>query len=464
MRFDSLEQYSKNVALIEEDGTVYSYQNLLDYPEDLFSFIEENQLAILILENSFHSISTYVACLRNRVVPIILSSEYDISIIEKIVDKYKPRYIISTRHIELNHLDFKETFSDEYCYLLEAKQNRPGLNPMLGLLLTTSGSTGSSELVRLSRENLEVNANSIRSYLEMNSTSRAITTLPPSYSYGLSIINSHILVGGSIVLNKSAVNQRKFWQNCLNFNPTQLGGVPLTYELLSRDFEKLMELQSLGVLHQAGGRLEPKLASCLASLCIANKRNFFIMYGQTEATARISFIKNDEILAYPGSIGRAIPGGRLKINYFSDNDEWGELVYTGPNVSFGYARNLDDLKLGNVNNGELKTGDIATCDNNGLFYLKGRLKRVAKLNGIRINLSECENSLAEKGFEGLLYSDDIQLHFFHKDDLNTTQITDVLQLLTGIKRIKVKFRKIEAYPRTPNGKIDFAKLGEYATE
>ncbi|RYI97112.1 MAG: AMP-dependent synthetase, partial [Actinomycetales bacterium] len=214
----------------------------------------------------------------------------------------------------------------------------PVLHPDLRLLLSTSGSTGSPKLVRLSRENLTSNAHAIADYLDLHGDDRAITSLPLHYCYGLSVLHSHLVRGAGVVLTDLSVVDECFWDLCRRARVTTLSGVPYTFELLHRSGFAEREPGSLRRVTQAGGRLRPEAVREYADTCATRGIDFFVMYGQTEATARMAYLPPALAAAHPDAAGIAIPGGHLRIDSVPDQPaDVGEVVYSGPNVMLGYA-------------------------------------------------------------------------------------------------------------------------------
>jgi acyl-coenzyme A synthetase/AMP-(fatty) acid ligase len=318
--------------------------------------------------------------------------------------------------------------------------------------MTTSGSTGNPKLIRLSSLNLESNAKSIVDYLKMDSRSRAITSLPFNYSYGLSIIHTHLYVGGSLIMNRSSITERGFWKISEKFQPTQLGGVPYTYQMLHRMNERLFNLSSLETLTQAGGRMNPESALEFAKLCDLNNVNFFVMYGQSEATARISYISGRELIDHPASIGKPIPGGKLWIlNEGQDdgNTQIGELIYEGPNVSMGYAESASDLNLPDVNMGILHTGDLGYQDSKGNFYISGRKSRFAKVFGLRINLEDLEHLGNDLNENYACISVEDRIAVYYTEPIDPSVLQPLLAERAGINASGIVMKPIETLPRTP---------------
>ena len=272
----------------------------------------------------------------------------------------------------------------------------------LALLLSTSGTTGSPKLVRLSYENVNSNAAAVAQYLGLKQSDRAITSLPMNYSYGLSVINSHLIVGASLVLTEDSVIDNSFWKTFNDEKVTSFAGVPYSYELLSKiDFENF-SLPSLKYMTQAGGRLSEGMIKYFGGIAKRQGFKFYVMYGQTEATARMSYLPPNKTLAYPSSIGIPIPGGKFELidesnNIISEAGRTGELVYSGLNVMLGYAEKINDL-FKNREIEFLKTGDLAKYDENGLYYIVGRKSRFLKIFGNRIGLDDVENVINASGY------------------------------------------------------------------
>ncbi len=268
------------------------------------------------------------------------------------------------------------------------------IHPDLALLLTTSGSTGSPKLVRLAMKNLEANASAIAQYLGLGPGERAIQSLPIYYSYGLSVVNSHLLSGSSLVVTPHSFMRPEFWRDLEEERATSFAGVPYMYETLHRLRFEPARQPSLRTLTQAGGALRRELIAHFHRKTAEAGGRLFVMYGQTEATARISYVPPERLGDKIGAIGVPIPGGRLRLEPIEvGGGPAAELVYEGRNVMMGYAESPGDLALGDIQGGVLRTGDLGTVDEEGYFSVVGRLKRFAKLFGRRVSLEDVEREL-----------------------------------------------------------------------
>ena len=221
---------------------------------------------------------------------------------------------------------------------------------------------------------------------------RAITTLPLHYCYGLSVLHSHLLAGASVVLTDASVVDPCFADALRDHGVTNLAGVPHTFEMLERAGADRVRVPSLRLLTQAGGRMSPDAVTRWTARAETWGARFYVMYGQTEATARMAFLPPELAVRRPAAIGRAIPGGELRLEPVDGQpDDVGELVYRGPNVMMGYAQHPDDLAEGALLD-ELRTGDLARFHaDDGVFEIVGRRSRFVKPFGLRIDLDVRSN-------------------------------------------------------------------------
>lgn len=460
-------QFKDNVAVLTEAGEKISYSALASHIRDLQEKVQKRSLVLQLCKNNFGSLLGYVTFLNNKSVPILLNDSLASETLQLFIDRYQPNYIYLPQD-QIAELSSMEVVYSDFGYsLLKTKysQNPKCLNENLGLLLTTSGSTGSPKLVRLSYQNLKSNTESIVKYLEINENERAITTLPMNYTFGLSVINSHLHAGASIFLSTKTVMQKEFWQQLRDFSITSLSGVPYTYEMLDKLRFLKMDLPALKTLTQAGGKLSVTLHEKFATWAKENNKNFVVMYGQTEATARMSYLPSEQSIEKAGSIGVAIPGGVFELvdesgNTITTHESIGELTYKGENVAMGYADSAEALSLGDEFKGRLHTGDIAKRDKDGFYYIVGRKKRFLKIFGNRINLDETEQlikskfSIAECACAG--YDD--KMYIFINDKALQENILDYISKLTALHPTAFKFVIVNSIPKNDAGKTLYKEL------
>lgn len=367
-----------------DDGISVSYAALKVRSDEFAAQMPERSLVFILASNTFDSLVGYVGCLNHHIVPLMLPANIDKELLDRFVSLYQPDFIWQP-----GPSGYKLTFNHR-----PSTVSRP-LYPELALLLTTSGSTGSPKLVRLSYANIRANTKSIVEYLKLDSSERAITTLPMNYTYGLSIINTHLFVGATILLTDRTLMQREFWNFFNEQSATSFGGVPYTYEMLDKLMFFRRKLPSLRTMTQAGGKILPALHQRFAEYAKREGMKFVVMYGQAEATARMAYLPPERALDKVGAMGIGIPGGKFTLvdadgKAITEPGITGELVYEGANVTLGYAEKGEDLAKGDERGGKLVTGDMAQMDDEGFFWIVGRKKRFLKMFGNRVNLDETE--------------------------------------------------------------------------
>lgn len=461
--YQQLEKFSDRTALITDSNEKISYLELLEIADKIAKPVQKRSLVFQLCRNSVESVAGYAAFLRAEIVPALLPDGIDAKLLQSLMENYRPAFcwVPRKRADEFSGSIIYE-FRD-YVLLRTDVQVDYTLSDELALLLTTSGSTGSPKFVRQSYKNLQSNTASIVEYLGIRGDNRAITTMPMNYTYGLSIINSHFWAGACVILTGATLMEKAFWNLLKEQKATTFGGVPYIYEMLKKLHFSKMQLPELRYLTQAGGRLPPELASEFAEICSERGMKFIIMYGQTEATARMSWLPWEDLPAKPGSIGIAIPGGRFWLEGVSgepleEAEEVGELIYSGDNVTLGYAADRHDLCKPDENHGVLRTGDMAKRDKDGYYYVVGRKKRFLKLFGNRVNLDEVESLLKKEGIECACAGVDDCLKVYLTDAGQKSAAEQFLVHHTGISRGGFKILVIDQIPRSDSGKVLYSKL------
>jgi long-chain acyl-CoA synthetase len=460
-----LASFSEHVAVISDDGGRLKYKELLECSQELVGEIEQRSLVFCMTKNTLGSFLGYIAFITNNIVPLMLDSELDQQLLDNLIARYHPDYLwISNKKV--NYINMGKLVNSKFGYSLIKLNCKTTylIHNELCLLLTTSGSTGSQKLVKLSYENIYSNAESISNYLTISDQDRPITSLPMHYSFCLSIINSHIIKGATILLTNKSLIEKKFWLFFQKHKATSLSGVPYTFEILNKIHFIKMDLTSLKEVTQAGGRLNDNINREISEFCHRTGIKFFIMYGQTEATARISYLPYEDSIKKLGSIGKSIPGGKLSLiddygNVINEYDEEGELVYKGKNVSLGYSENIKDLSLGDENKGVLFTGDIAKRDRDGYYYITGRKTRFIKLFGHRISLDEIENLLKNLLTDcACIGKNDDEIIIFITDSKMKDQTVHYISNKTKINSRAFSIRVTNEIPKNSYGKTIYSQL------
>lgn len=464
--------HADRILLQCDDGEAFAYAAVAGIAAEPAFCETRRALVFCLCDNDPGGILGYFGLLYANAVPMMISAGLPADRLRDLFDIYRPAYVWlpESRIGEFAAAKITHRFKG-YCLLATSVTAQAPLNDALALLLGTSGSTGNPKFVRLSHANLLANARSIVTYLQIGADEKPITTLPPTYSYGLSILNSHVLAGSTIALTAKTFFDRGFWDFLKATAATSFGGVPYHYEMLKKLRFAKMELPSLRYVTQAGGRMEPDAMRDFAAVCAAMGVRFFSMYGQTEATARMSYLEPEKAEAKAGSIGRAIPGGRFRLQDDTGRDieapeTTGELVYEGPNVCLGYAESRADLALGDENGSVLRTGDLARRDPDGDYIIVGRLKRFLKLFGYRVNLQDIENGLRAGGHAVACAGRDDFLEIYLPQ--GTVEVGRAVKAGL-VAELKVSPTAIGVYgvanlPRSDAGKIQYGQLGALVRE
>ena len=460
--FEGLEKFGDQISLLETDREPVTYKQLVEISDEIASRINRRSLVFCLTSNISENVIGYVGLQRAGHVCLMLASKIDDIKLDDLVRRFEPNFIWAPNSDELN-AHYESFFSYGRYSLYSVSLRNHDLNPELSLLMGTSGSTGSPMMVRQSSKNLKSNAASIIQSLELDHRDRAITTLPMNYTYGLSIINSQLLVGGSLVMSDATLMERAFWDQINSCEPTYFGGVPYTYEMLNRIGIKKLNGTSIRMLTQAGGKLKSELVAKISSECTSLNIKFYVMYGQTEATARMSVLPWNEVHKHPESIGRPIPGGSFRIVDIESGVEVpsgsvGELVYAGPNVALGYANSWSDLARDDDFKQILQTGDLAKTDADELVYIVGRKKRFIKIFGNRINLDDIDNFLSAKNLETVSTGRDDHLIVNVVSEDESIPVVDEVARFLGIHKSAISVNRIRQIPRNESGKVLFSEL------
>jgi acyl-CoA synthetase (AMP-forming)/AMP-acid ligase II len=350
---------------------------------------------------------------------------------------------------------------------IASRPTDPAVYPGTGILLSTSGTTGSSKFVRLPNTALFANAGQIACVLGIQPEDVGACHLPLHYSYGLSVLLSHLERGASVYLTEAKITSADFPARLQAGQVTHFPGVPFHYTVLARlGINRLIPL-TVRTFTQAGGHLDLRQREAIYQQVHARGGAFYVMYGQTEAGPRITTLAADRFATKPASVGAALPGMRIEI---LDDDgaavragAVGQIVCHGPNVMWGYATSRDCLAQGDQMKGRLETGDLGWLDPEGDLFITGRNRRLAKIAGLRISLDEVELHLKGDAEIAAVAVDEAILVFTMKGTKD--RLSDRLVQLAGEYRIPAKsfrIREIDAMPYLPSGKVDFSRLRDLA--
>ena len=437
-------------------GSNLSYADLMTWTQEREAIYGgERGLVFVFARNSMPSVLSYLSALQSDQPVALLDHGLSVEFRRQLVDRYVPAFI----HWEG---DSDDPVVDDYevvapSLFVRTQEVRSSLHPELAVLLTTSGSTGSQKLVRLSRANISSNAQAIASSLDLTRSDCAITALPFHYSYGMSVLNSHLLAGATVLVAQLSVLEQEFWDAVRTHGVTSFAGVPFTFRMLERTGFDTMNLPHLRYVTQAGGAMSPERTRVLAEALESRGIGLYVMYGQTEAAPRISCLSVTSQPEKIGSVGRALDGGELMID--SGEGSEGEVVYRGPNVMMGYASDVSDLGLGDVQGDTLRTGDLGFLDDEGFLHITARMKRIAKLFGLRLNLDEIEAMVHNLGQSAAVnIGETLHVHHLSTDESAVNTAQQHLEKMLKLPPDAITFHRLDVFPTLGNDKIDYRRL------
>jgi long-chain acyl-CoA synthetase len=446
----------KRIALSDDQGLAMSYRMVFDKIEEFRTspFVEANELVILILSREIDSVLAYLGVLSSGASLIVAPEDMSPNAVNELRAAYRPNAILGSAS-EIKKLGLVPTKTWGEIGRVEIKEGVKAPSIQQQVLMSTSGSSGSPKQVRLTEGHLAANARDIATALGIVSDDVALTQLPLSYSYGLSVLNSHLWAGAHIVCSSIGVVTSGFVQFLEAQNISSLVGVPFTYQMYTKIgiYERLPK--SVRYLTQAGGAMKREVVSEVATALRKSSVEFFSMYGQTEATARIAILHSSLTLEYPDSVGLPVPSGSVEIGTENHPDE---MVFYGPNTMLGYSLNRNDLSEPDSCLGYLQTGDLAEI-RDGLIFIKGRIKRIAKINGMRVNLAEIEQNLSKFAPTAVVEKSDQLLVVSEARQDQLIELGEFLKGL-GFQDRDFKLTRVDELPKLHSGKIDLAALSE----
>ncbi|MBQ8484718.1 MAG: AMP-binding protein [Bacteroidaceae bacterium] len=461
----NLDKWSDDsVAAIDSQSNQLTYGELRHFAEETEKLMLKRSLFFMLVENNAGGIAWTMANIIAGNVPLILNAHLDQGLYDSLYEIYQPPYVC----VPIGMVDRfpYETVCTYYGYTLLKTGNKPyPMHKDLSHLLPTSGSTGSPKLVRHKYTNIEAAGLNISSFFELTEKDRPLMVLPLYYTMGLSMVFSHFYVGATVLITNLNMTDRNFWKFMKEEHATSFTGVPYSFEILNLMRFFRMDLPDLTLLTQGGGRMPRELNLKFAEFCKEHGKKWIATYGQSECTARMAWLPAKWAIEKVGSIGRAVPNGELSL---IDNDgnpiitpnTEGEMCYRGKNVTMGYARMKEDLLLGDERHGFIRTGDLAYFDEDGCYYIVGRMGRFLKLYGMRVGLDECERIIKGKypDIECACVGTDNKMLVYLIDESYKVQVKN--ELVSRLKLVASSFevRIINEIPKNEAGKILYSKL------
>lgn len=408
-----------------------------------------HRLIFLLADASIRSVSRFLQILDSSHAVALLDPNAPAAHLERLREVYHPHVLISAEGIDVEPTDIGS------------------VHPELKVMLSTSGTTGSSKFVRLSRTNIEANADQIIESLAISETDIAATVLPLYYSFGMSVVTSHARAGAPIVVTDESLMTQSFWELIERTRVTFFPVVPQSLGMLDRIGLESRLPDTVRVMVQAGGRVDARLLTKAWQVMHDRGGRLHVMYGQTEASPRIACLAADAFPERPGSVGRALPGGSITIETQDDshagaNGTIGEIVYQGPNVMMGYAEKRADLVRAADTNRSLRTGDLGYLDGEGFLFITGRLKRIAKLASTRVSLDEVEALFSPEiphPFAVIANgSDGLCVCIATEEQIDVTALRGTCARILNVPTGMIAVRQLPFLPLLSSGKVDYPAL------
>jgi long-subunit acyl-CoA synthetase (AMP-forming) len=467
--FKNFNKFKNFIALIDENKNEIKYKDIISQAEILQNKLKKKDLILIVAENTIGSILSYIYSILNNYIIIFVDFGVHDNEIKSIITKYKPALIAGSDKKLLNLIKknkYNKIFNThENFYFYKTNYKSLQIDKNLQMLLPTSGSSGGKKYVKISKQNIYENTISIIKYLKITKKDRAITNMPYCYSYMLSILNTHLQRGGTIIVSRKSIIQKEFWQIFNNFKLTSFNGVPYIYEMMDKIGLKRIFSKNLKYITQAGGKLDKKLSLKIAKLALKKKIKFFSMYGQTEASPRISYLEPKFSIKKNGSIGKAIFNTKMWIQngnkIITKPYIRGNIFFSGKNIMMGYAKSHLDIIKSSKKKYKLNTGDIGYFDKEGFYYITGRSMRYAKIYGHRIDLDEIEAKMKSKKLDIACVGKLNTINVFYNDKKRLTKIKKKLYSIFNQNLNALNFLYIHSFPRTSSKKINYKILNNF---
>ena len=452
----------QQIAAIDSNSDKLTYADITTLSQQITENIPERALCFLLVENNVGGIAWVMGMLdSHKLIPLILNVKTEAGLYQQLLATYQPSYVCAPTHLPADGQTIHTLFG--YTLTKVSDMICPIHND-LSHLLPTSGSTGSPKLVRHKYDNIEAAGLNISTFFELKATDRPLMVLPLYYTMGLSMVFSHLRVGATILITGLSMTDPNFWKFIKEQHATSFTGVPYSFQVLNLMRFFRMDLPDIELLTQGGGKMPKELNRKFAEYCRDNGKRWIATYGQSECTARMAFLPAKWAIEKVGSIGIAVPNGELSLintegNLITTPHTEGEMCYRGKNVTMGYARQQSDLALGDERNGYIRTGDLAYFDEDGCYYIVGRMGRFLKLFGMRVGLDECEQIIqSECNIECACVGTDEKMIVYITNADKQIQVKDILVHKTHIVATSFEIRIIAEIPKNEAGKKLYSQL------
>ena len=458
------ERDPERVAVVEDTGKSYTFGDLTGFVPEFGSWIPARSLIFILCQNTMGTMAAHIASIENRIVPLMISRHMDTALRSTLIETYSPEYLWIPEEMQAEFSGM-EAVARKFDYvLLKTGMPSPALYEDLAMLLTTSGSTGSPKLVRHRYRNLYANAENVAAVFGFNENDRPWIELQLHYTMGLNVACSNLYAGATLVMTTMNAMQKEYWEHFKAQHITNICGVPYSYEIWKKMRFFRSDWPDLRILAEGGGRLTDDMFTEVATYARDHGKQFFATFGTSETTARLAYLDPERALERIGSIGKAIPNGKLSLidddgHEIEEMDATGEMAYAGENVTLGYALCKEDLLKGDERFGVYRTGDLAHRDADGYYYIVGRKSRFLKLYGHRVGLDESERMIKKEfGIECACAGNDKKMQIYVTQPGLENAIRKFISEKTQILISSFEVNVIPEIPKNEVGKILYSKL------
>ena len=463
MIFNIDQKPTNSVAIIDDSNGCLTYGELTEMANTVKGALPERELVFCLCDNKVGSLAGFLSLYDNKDVCLLLSSHIDRGLLDTLYTTYHPSYMWMPVEL-VDEFKYEGVYTNMGFTLCKTGNVAPQMHADLSMLMTTSGTTGSPKLVRHKYGNIESNAKNVAEVFGWTPEDRGIIDLPMQYTMGLNVITSHLYAGATVLLVAASLVSPLYWKFIKEQKGTNFTGVPYSYEILSKLRFQRMDLPFLHTMAEGGGKLSDAQFETFAKFAEEKGKRFFATFGTTETSARLAYLPPKDATRHIGSIGTAIPEGKLSLvdengNEITSSDTEGELRYDGPNVTMGYGTCVEDLLKGDEFCGTYYTGDIAKMDADGYFYIVGRKKRFLKLFGLRVSLDQSEKIIKEAfNIECACTGDDNQMRIYITEESLQEEVKKLISEKTGLVLKSFEVNVINEIPRFESGKTNYKML------
>ena len=399
--FEKEDKYAMRTMFVTESHKRYTYRDIYKLQDEMTDALPKRSLVLVLCRNTVPAIAMHLGLLRKDMVPVLLDEHVTAGFLREFMQAYRVNAVFLPENRRAEIKGGRNIWSGDGYQLIEIRKAGPVISPDLAMLVPVSDRTGSLQMVRYSKDNLQAGTESAAAVFKLVGGDRLITNLPVHLSFPLTVLYAFILRGAQILVTENSVTDRGFWQFFHDEEATTLLAFPHTCQMLWRMHIEKMLVPTLKILAVSGGSMSVGLQKDLTDWAAMRSVRFLYFYGRTEAVGFMTCLTGKDARGKSDCIGTPELFGRIerideKEQILTDETQPGQMVYYGANVSLGYARSTDDLRRNDENKGVLKTGDLAVCDKAGNYSITGRSERFLKVTGIRIDLNALEQQLKDR--------------------------------------------------------------------